>query len=271
MNLELNKMAQEAATSRRPLEPGSAAKADGRASVIRFCVLLAPLAVIGLLLMPGRSDQVLYAVSRDPMAFRNYAGEVAAHRSQRVAPCTLVILGHSIGRHLDHRQFWSGSGLNYSIGGDTLAGLMARAGTYEMDGAAAVLVMIGINDVFKSDDDEVVRGFKRLLTQLSFAKVVLCAILPVDEARVPRSFTGFFRGIRTTNQRVHGINARVAGLCEDFPNVTWCDPSQELCDAKGALRSEFTEDGVHLNPDGYTVVEKCLRLCIQEAGLAVAK
>lgn len=137
--------------------------------------------------------------------------------------------------------------INYGIGADTVGGLHARIPIYKsLQSARAIVLSIGVNDLWYRDHEEIAPGYEKLLADLPpEVPVVVNALFPVDED------LDFAVG---TNSKIRQVNDSLARLVISYPNVVFLDNHQQFIDGDGQLRSDYhIGDGLHLNTSGYQV------------------
>ena len=73
--------------------------------------------------------------------------------------------------------------VNYGIGSDTTVGVLQRLSEYRsIDRAAAVVIAIGINDLRRRSDAEILDNYETILARIPESiPVIASAVLPVDE------------------------------------------------------------------------------------------
>jgi len=136
--------------------------------------------------------------------------------------------------------------INRGIGGDLVEGVIERLDVSVADlKPAQVYVMIGINDLWWGEPvsmevrkERYVRLLQGLKQAAPKAKTFIQSILPVG-GNMPE-----------LNACVVEVNNMLRGLTEEA-GLTYVDLHPWLGDETGALRPEFTTDGVHLTLGGY--------------------
>jgi lysophospholipase L1-like esterase len=152
-------------------------------------------------------------------------------------------------------------GVNFGIGGDTVAGVLARIGTYRsLDSASALVLAVGYNDLKIRENHEIVSEMGRLLVALPpKLKVVCCGVYPTDER------------IRTEkwNRRIANLNRSYEQLCSARAGTVFVDFHPILADAAGNLQGGYgLDDGLHLSLAGRNAVVRELRLVLSRVGPA---
>ena len=181
------------------------------------------------------------------------------HQAQRSRADTLVILGDSIARGLDGREIYDGPSINFGIGGDTIAGAAMRVTTYDIGRTETLILLVGVNDLARYSDQQIITNYRLLLDYLKAKSVLACAVLPLNETRFRPARITKLNGNKVTNARITQVNQEIEKLCRGYSNVRFCDPASLLVDDAANLRAGFTTDGVHANQEGNTVLERYLR------------
>ncbi len=154
-----------------------------------------------------------------------------------------------------------GAGVNYGIGSDTTVGVLGRLPKYaSMDRAAAVVVAIGVNDLRRRDNAEILANYRKIAELITpRAPLIFSAVLPVDERVKPES--------PGMNARILELNRGLAEICAATRNCRLVDVTAGLADGTGNLAPEHhVGDGVHLGDKGYAVWIKALAEAVNAVG-----
>jgi len=164
----------------------------------------------------------------------------------------IVFLGDSIVQALVTSAI-ADKTVNYGIGADTIGGLNARLPIYQsLEKARAIVLSIGINDLWYRGHDQIVPLYDQLLANLpSNVPVIASALFPMEEG------LGYAIG---TNARIVRVNQSIAKVAERYPDVTFVNSRALFVDSSDQLQSDYhVGDGLHLNSAGYEVWIKVLR------------
>jgi len=207
-----------------------------------------------LLLALWRPDTVIAVKSQLRPAPRaemgdHYARKIALHARQdaTVPALSAVFIGDS---HVEglHADAVASPAVNYGIGGDTTAGILARLGIYtnSLPHASAVFICVGVNDMLHRDNQQIAANSWRILTNLPPGRpVVWAAVPPLCEWNYPH------RAV-INNARIADLNSRLAQLFAPVRNVAFVHAPPNLLDEEGNLSAQYDAgDGIHLNADGY--------------------
>lgn len=143
--------------------------------------------------------------------------------------------------HLSADRLW----LNQSISGETTEHMVQRLTYFAAVRPDAIYVMAGVNDLKNGVDPQVVVSnleliVQRLKMQHPRSRIVVLSILPTRLPTIPNELVG-----QVNRQLAAAMGRRGA----DF-----IDLQPAFRDSQGALRMDFTTDGLHLNPQGYSLL-----------------
>lgn len=170
--------------------------------------------------------------------------------SQGHSPLT-VLVGDSLYLWLPQEQLsadrlW----LNQSISGETTTHVVRRLTQFATVRPTTVYVMAGVNDLKNGLDPSVTLSnleliAQRLRVQHPQARIVVLSVLPTRLPSVPP-------------QRVTQVNEQLA-IALRRRGVEFIDLQPAFSDHQGLLRTDLTTDGLHLNPQGYSLLASYLR------------
>ena len=186
----------------------------------------------------------------------HWQNRVKAFKEQNVALQNVVLLGDSITEGFDVAKYFPGRRiLNRGIGADVIGnnmppddprGVLQRLDNSVFDCAATdVLILIGINDLNSGRKVEGMEaGYRELLQRLRekqpALKIHVQSVLPTRGEHAKQ------------NAAVAAFNERLKKLADEF-KCNWIDLHALMRDDKGELKSEFTNDGLHLTERAYRV------------------
>ncbi len=152
--------------------------------------------------------------------------------------------------------------LNQAISGESSDGLLKRLDLFDRTQPEVIFVMIGINDLIRGVSDQVIlKNQRRIMTYLRKthpqAQIVVQSILPHgDEAA---TWEGREKLLKIPNSRIRQLNQQLQKTATKV-GVKYLDLYPLFTNQQGNLRSEFTTDGLHLNPTGYVVWRTALQM-----------
>lgn len=174
----------------------------------------------------------------------HYPQKIAEFKAKPLATNDIVLIGDSITEKGDDwgKRFGSARVRNRGIAGDVTAGVLQRLGEIYEYRAAAVFIMIGVNDINASgkSDKFVVENINRIVSDIRKnspkTKIYVQSLLPTSKEDVSKT-------LRSVNSALR-MNAQENGYI--FINLY-----NDFADDNKTLRKEFTYDGIHLNEAGY--------------------
>ena len=157
---------------------------------------------------------------------------------------------------------------NRGVGGTTTDDFLAHIHTVLLDLAPGkIFINIGTNDIAARTDgtpwqQHLFENYEKILTiiqtQLPEAEVYMMAYYPIN-ATLPNipEWTRHTLSIRT-NEALNETNQKLAALAEKY-GYHFIDCNENLKDADGNQRAEFSKDGMHMFTAGYVEVFKALQ------------
>jgi lysophospholipase L1-like esterase len=140
--------------------------------------------------------------------------------------------------------------LNRGIAGDVTAGLIGRMDEITRHNPSKVFIEIGTNDLGRGISiAQVIEDYRQVISILkteTTAKIFINSVLPVQDL----PYEGY------QNAEINHLNRQLKELCLS-KKITFIDLSDIFNDESGNLKSELTNDGLHLTANGYLLwVEK---------------
>lgn len=139
--------------------------------------------------------------------------------------------------------------LNQSISGETTAHVVRRLTYFAGVRPNVIYVMVGVNDLKNGVDPAVIVSnmeliAQRLRVQHPHTQIVVLSILPTRWPTIPQP-------------RVRQVNQQLA-IALQRRGVGFVDLQPAFGDSQGLLRADLTTDGLHLNPQGYSLLTSYL-------------
>lgn len=152
--------------------------------------------------------------------------------------------------------------LNQGISGETSDGLLKRLDLFNRTQPEIIFVMIGINDLIRGvSDQEILANQREILSYLHKkhpqAKIVAQSILPHGGEEA--TWQGRGKLLAIPNSRIRNLNEELQRIATE-EGIRYLNLYPLFTDKQGNLRQEFTTDGLHLNPQGYTVWRTALQI-----------
>lgn len=163
-------------------------------------------------------------------------------------------------------EFFPGRGyINRGIGGQTTAQMLVR---FRADvialRPAVVVILAGTNDIAGNTGVSslaMIEDNLSSMTELAQAHgihVVLASLLPVSDVVIKD------QTVHRPPSAIRALNAWIRSYAASR-NLVFLDYAPALSDGEGALRREFTDDGLHPNAAGYSVMSPLAQRAIDTA------
>ncbi len=151
--------------------------------------------------------------------------------------------------------------VNRGISGQTTPQMLVRFRADVIDiGADVVVILAGTNDVAENTGPttlEMILDNIKSMTELAQANkvsVILCSVLP--------AFDYPWRPGKDPNIKIPKLNEMIKTYAEQN-GVYYLDYFSALDDGNNGLIAAYTTDGVHLTPEGYSVMEPMVEQAIK--------
>ena len=229
--------------------------------------------IIAALIVALTVVSVLFGISRknEKEADTYYNTKCASFEVQNanLSKGQIVFIGDSITDGFQLDNYFTDLPLatyNRGIGGDTTSGVLDRLkiSLYDLKPSKIVL-LIGINDIIgkRSETDEVLKNYREILSEirknLPSTEVTCLSVLPIHTTKLEE------RGgvdLDKFPQKIKDMNARLQPLAQEY-GYRYLDLYSSLNDGSDRLIAAYTEDGLHLNADGYKVWASVIKPYLQ--------
>lgn len=222
--------------------------------LLYFSLFLNAALLASIYLMLGRLGGWRYALHR----FRQDQAGLYAHRAQlfeRLPPRrnAIIFLGDSHMEQCEWRELFQADSLtllNRGISGDQTFGLLKRLGETLRHQPRAIFLEIGINDILLSvPSDETERRYREIVSQIRSkspqSELYLCSVPPVNNS---------VKRIGIENGKIQALNQKIIQIAREYA-LPYLDLYTVLCNPEGNLNASYTDDGIHLNGEGYLVLK----------------
>lgn len=183
-------------------------------------------------------------------------------------PGGIVFVGDSITQEFMVTEIYRGKNVyNRGIGGDTTEGLFKRLeeSVFQLK-PKTIFLLIGTNDLALLDTTpERIAGnireiCREIVDRLPQSTLVLESIYPTISP-VFSEITPEAMKARANNviDYTNGLLQQVAAEL----GIVYLDINRHLKDETGLLQPDYTRDGLHLTPKGYTIVQQCIKPFIE--------
>ena len=201
-------------------------------------------------------DSAKYA----PEYSKHYKEMIQYHqyRDKQVPKGSVIFIGDSITEGLAVNAV-APNAVNYGIGADTTLGVLGRIQYYQsLNSARAIVLAIGVNDLERRDDKEIIENFKKIFNKFpENIPVLVSSILPIDD--------NILKIELHINKRINQLNKKIKALCEHKKSLTFLDSTQKFTDVKGNLSNTYhIGDGIHLSSEAYKIWIEQLKTALQD-------
>ncbi len=165
---------------------------------------------------------------------------------------SIVMLGNSLTHGCEwHELFGMPNVLNRGINGDVIAGIRERIGSIVAGRPAKIFLLAGANDVSHDlSADSIATALGELVDYIRQTtpdtKLYVQSMLPINN-----SF-GRYKLMAGKEDTIRRINSLIEPMVK-AKGATWINIHPAFCDAEGNLRSDLTNDGLHLLGPGYLI------------------
>lgn len=153
----------------------------------------------------------------------------------------VVFLGDSLVEMGEWSEWLPGRVYNRGVGGDSVRGVLDRLASVTAMRPAAIVLLIGTNDLGHPAEYIVSRIgviVSRVQSESPGTMLYLTSLPPTG----PDNWR--------SAERIHEVNTGLADLC-DGNRVVLVDLHRAVEDSNGMLRADYTFDGLHLNGEAY--------------------
>lgn len=171
----------------------------------------------------------------------------------------IVFLGDSLFDFYNINEYFEGrhvvnSGISGNRTKDILANMDKRVYRYN---PSTVFLLIGTNDFLDEgfSIDKTVTNIGKIVEEIKknrpYTEINVISLLPInngDDDKISHSMVG-----NRNNEDITKINDGVKKLCDEN-KVTYIDMNSLLVDDNGDFDINYTTEGLHVTPEGYTVI-----------------
>ncbi len=167
-----------------------------------------------------------------------------------VTPEDIVFLGNSITDGGEWAELLSDHRMkNRGISGDVVPGIRERLVSVTDGKPAKIFLLVGINDIAAGRSvDKIAADYELLVKEIRESTpqtdLYLQSVMPVDLRE------GLWKKLAGKEKMIPALNKRIKAIAEEN-GATYIDLWPALADDEGRLRSEYTNDGLHLLGQGY--------------------
>lgn len=164
----------------------------------------------------------------------------------------IIFLGNSITDGGEWCELFQNANCkNRGISADVTAGVLNRLETITKGQPAMIFIMIGTNDMdWGISNDSIALSVREIVQRIKNesprTQIVVQSILPTND------YYGYFSGHTKRWQDVAIINDMLKTMAEE-EGVTYLDLYSRFANEEGKLNTDYSNDGLHINGEGYQV------------------
>lgn len=169
----------------------------------------------------------------------------------------IVFLGDSLVDGNEWSEsFNNNSIVNRGISGDTTKGVLDRLDNIIDSQPRKIFLLVGVNDllVFNQDDAVIIDNYQAILDRIKkgtpSTDVFVIGLTPINSEIIRIQGTRAKNG----NEYISELNRKLEKISKQM-GFKYIDSFDGLIDSQNQLKKRYTHDGLHLNKDGYEVLE----------------
>ena len=138
---------------------------------------------------------------------------------------------------------------NRGIGGDNTFGVLARLDQIIDIKPEKIFILIGINDIARglptaTISSNIYRILSQLTDQLPHTSIIIQSVIPINESLLQADY------LKNKKDKISELNKEIKNLASRF-EIPYLDLHPLFANETGDLNKNFTNDGVHILPQGY--------------------
>lgn len=140
---------------------------------------------------------------------------------------------------------------NRGISGDNTDGMLSRMHDVIAAKPKKLFLMAGVNDIsLQRDNSTIIRQVRLMIRQIQAGspdtEIYLQSVLPLNAEKLT------YTRLKGKEIQIENYNTLLKQLCNEF-NITYVDVYSSLLEKPLTLKSEYTQDGLHINEAAYKV------------------
>ena len=199
----------------------------------------------------------------DSKSYHKEKCEEFANENLTISAGQIVFLGDSITDLCELENYYTNLNLqlyNRGISGDTTIDLKNRLDVSAIDIKPSVIVlMIGTNDInWGRSVSAILQTYEEILKELysNLPKLKLYIMSVIPQNKDLELYTPFY--IDNHISKIKELNIKLVELAAKY-NATYVDLYPLLLDSDGYLNKKYSDDGLHLNHEGFVVWSNILK------------
>lgn len=172
----------------------------------------------------------------------------------------IIFLGDSITDRCEWFELFSNPFVkNRGLSGDETTGVIDRLDEVLESKPGKIFLMIGVNDLRHGVEfTKIVENYKTIIEKIQNESpntvLYLQSVLPVNNK---------IRDNKTTNKNIIKLNAEIENLAHRY-KLTYINLFSLMEDDSRNLKTELSEDGLHINGKGYLIWKEAIQKYVNE-------
>ncbi|MBL1213028.1 MAG: hypothetical protein HND52_06710 [Ignavibacteriae bacterium] len=161
----------------------------------------------------------------------------------------IIFLGDSITDRCEWFELFSNPLVkNRGLSGDRTSGVLDRISEVTESNPDKIFIMIGVNDLRHDVSiEDILKNYQSILEKIKSdspqTKIYIQSVLPVNE---------LIGKPKTTSEEIIKLNIKIENLAGEY-RIPFVNVFASLADEDSRLDEKYSEDGLHINGDGYSV------------------
>ena len=183
---------------------------------------------------------------------RNYIDRTAEFTRKPLEKGEIVFLGNSLTQFGKWDLYFPDVKIgNRGIAGDNTLGMLGRLHEIIKAKPKKLFIMAGINDIAMGrSESKIMANIQSIIYQVEGGspqtKIYIQSILPVHND------VGRYIRLKGKEKQIENLNKELKKFCKEA-GILFIDVYPSLLEKKRKLDMKYTEDGLHLNDNGYAV------------------
>lgn len=161
----------------------------------------------------------------------------------------IIFLGDSITDRCEWFELFGNPSIkNRGLSGDKTSGVLDRLSEVTESKPDKIFIMIGVNDLRHDVSiEDIIKNYQSILEKINsdspLTKIYIQSVLPIND---------LIGKPKTTSGEVVKLNTKIENLASQF-KIPFINIFESLVDEQGRLDKKYSEDGLHINGEGYSV------------------
>ena len=171
----------------------------------------------------------------------------------------IVFLGNSLTAFGNWHEFFPERDIkNRGIAGDVTEGILKRLSPILDGKPKKIFLLIGVNDLLFHSPQKALGFYEQIVQKIRSespeTKLLLQSCLPINQK---------VKSMPITNEQILEINQGIVEIAEK-QQLTYINLHPLFLDSKGRLDEKYTDDGIHLDANGYEIWKNYIEKWVME-------